>query len=77
LCKLIDSTPLITPEELPKKAIVPHITVSIGVANLWEIHGINRSIVELADEPMYEAKRLGRNCVAVVFNPIFDNEPVV
>lgn len=64
LCRLIDSSTLITPEECGKPDI-PHITVSIGVCTLDVGNVGTIDIVELADKAMYQAKNAGRNCVVV------------
>jgi diguanylate cyclase (GGDEF)-like protein len=42
-----------------------HLTVSIGVASLEHCNGNPRSIVECADEALYNAKHGGRNTVKV------------
>jgi diguanylate cyclase (GGDEF)-like protein len=71
LCQLVDSSTLITPEDT-RRPDVPHITVSIGVATLNGLHGDSRNILAIADEAMYQAKSLGRNCVAVAQEPLSD-----
>ena len=41
------------------------MTASFGIANIREHASDGRTLVEKADEAMYQAKDLGRNCVRV------------
>jgi diguanylate cyclase (GGDEF)-like protein len=40
------------------------VTVSLGVATVWAPEQTAASLIEAADQLLYEAKRRGRNCVA-------------
>lgn len=73
LCRLVESSTLFTAQETDASDVL-RITVSIGVATIhWEQANSNNIVTE-ALEAMYQAKRRGRNCVAVAYKPIFDAE---
>ncbi|MFK5894888.1 MAG: diguanylate cyclase [Pseudomonadota bacterium] len=46
--------------------IVKHISISLGVASTVPANGSSeKSLIELADKALYQAKKQGRNCVIV------------
>ncbi len=54
---------------LPDSSLSLHVTVSIGIATLDDLQGqedvtnLGRSLVENADQALYDAKSDGRNCI--------------
>ena len=53
---------------------ITSVTVSIGIA-LYPVHGrTNHSLLQAADQALYKAKELGRNCVVIASDEMIQDE---
>ena len=53
------------------------VTVSIGIAEVCDTDNVPDDLLQRADAALYQAKRVGRNCVCFAGNPLAETAPSI